>query len=84
MFPPPICFLKLVPANNGMAGGPLQPGSTAGLSFNMERITGGAPLLTIFEKWPAKLPTPEWTPSYAPRRIDSLAYGGDRLDDRLP
>jgi hypothetical protein len=30
----------------------------AGLSFNIDRITGGAPLLALFEKWPAEQPTP--------------------------
>jgi hypothetical protein len=41
----------------------------AGLSLNVDRITGGAPLLALFEKWPAE-PSPPFDSVLRGRRSD--------------
>jgi hypothetical protein len=43
----------------GQAGGPLKRGSiTLVCLLTLTEITGGAPLLALFEKWPAGQPAP--------------------------
>jgi hypothetical protein len=47
------------------AGGPLQRGSiTRVCLLTLAETTGGAPLLAVFEKWPAAQPTPACRPAF--------------------